>query len=537
MTGETIKEFLVGLGFDVDEAGLSKFKAGLAGATVAATAIATAVVGAAGAVTAFVAGVAHELDSLSDFADLVGESAEAVSELEAVAVIADSSVEAVRSSLRGVSNMAGQAALGVGRGAMVFKKLGLEAKTAEGRMKTASELLAEVGDRVKGLSKAEQIAFTSKLGIDPTLVKSLVGNYDEIRAEHRRVFESLGVDLNAAAEAGSDFEDSQNRLRGVIDAAYKAVGVRLMPQVKRGLDALRQGLVANLPRIVAVLAPMLDVVLRIAEALVTLGGRAVQGLGALLGALQRVNDATDGWAGYIAAAVAAWRFLNLAILKSPVGIILALAAGVALLVDDFLTWKEGGISLIDWSSTFGQTLLALGAAVTGLGTAFLVVRGIMLAVSAASAIVTAAQGVMSLAIWAVNAAMLANPAGLMVAALFAIVAAVPLVLANLDTIKAWFTDAIAWITGWASKVGDVLGSIGSVLGFGGGPQLALAGGGAIPPGPAAAAGVAGREQNVSQKTEIRVEASPSAEATGRAIAREQGRVNGDLVRNLSRAAR
>ena len=44
----------------------------------------------------------------------------------------------------------------------------------------------------------------------------------------------------------------------------------------------------------------------------------------------------------------ALRILNSTFWMSPVGLITALAAGIALLWEDYQTWKEGGDSLIDW---------------------------------------------------------------------------------------------------------------------------------------------------------------------------------------------
>ncbi|SQD04294.1 putative lytic transglycosylase, catalytic [Escherichia coli] len=44
----------------------------------------------------------------------------------------------------------------------------------------------------------------------------------------------------------------------------------------------------------------------------------------------------------------ALRILNSTFWMSPIGLITALAAGIALLWEDYQTWKEGGDSLIDW---------------------------------------------------------------------------------------------------------------------------------------------------------------------------------------------
>ena len=64
MNAETIKDFLVSLGFDIDEAGASKFDSVLAGTTANAIKMGLAVEGAALTVVAFTAKIASGLDNL-----------------------------------------------------------------------------------------------------------------------------------------------------------------------------------------------------------------------------------------------------------------------------------------------------------------------------------------------------------------------------------------------------------------------------------------------------------------------------------------
>lgn len=49
---------------------------------------------------------------------------------------------------------------------------------------------------------------------------------------------------------------------------------------------------------------------------------------------------------------------------SPIGLITALAAGIALLWEDYQTWKEGGDSLIDWGKWKPEVDAALKMVVT-----------------------------------------------------------------------------------------------------------------------------------------------------------------------------
>nr|DAL09324.1 MAG TPA_asm: hypothetical protein [Caudoviricetes sp.] len=64
MNAETIKDFLVSLGFQVDEAGARKFDAVIAGTTVQAVKLGVAVEAAAISVVAFTAKIASGLDQL-----------------------------------------------------------------------------------------------------------------------------------------------------------------------------------------------------------------------------------------------------------------------------------------------------------------------------------------------------------------------------------------------------------------------------------------------------------------------------------------
>jgi hypothetical protein len=144
-----------------------------------------------------------------------------------------------------------------------------------------------------------------------------------------------------------------------------------------GMVDLRRKAMEQLPKIAQAFVPMLQTLFRVAEAFIRIGLRVAEFVGRFVGWLARLNAATDGWIAWILAAVAAWRYLNLAFLATPIGALLALGVAIAALVDDFLTWKEGGESLIDWSGDLGNAMqslidatLALGEAIiTGIGKA------------------------------------------------------------------------------------------------------------------------------------------------------------------------
>lgn len=483
MSSETIKEFLVGLGFQVDEAGLQKFNQGITKATIAVTAIGTAAVAAAGMFTSFVAGVADKFDAVGDLADRVNTSAEEILRLGYVATLSGSSVEAANASIENLSRIAGEAALGVGRGAAAFKEFGISAKDQNGNLKDTSVLLAEVGDKIKDMGRGEQIAVLQKLGIDPTMIGVLTSDISGLAAEFDALYKNAGIDANKAAEQSGEFNDSMDRLAMTFDAIKSAVGLKFMGQVKNGVDTLRKFLVETMPKIINAVSPIINLVLRIAEAFIKIVGRIGSAVGSILGFLGDLNDATNGWAGYILAAAAAWKFLNLSFLATPLGIILSLVAAIALLIDDFLTFKEGGESLIDWGSGVG-----------------LVFQNI---ISIIYALIQLLTGNFTGA-WETVGQVVTNVMGIFM--------------------KAWDV-----IKGIGSTIGSVIGGMGKMLGIGGGSALT--------PTPQAAAAVTGGSQSVNQQTQIVVQGGANPDATARAVAGQQNRVNADMARNMKGAAR
>jgi phage-related protein len=64
MSGEVIKSFLVGLGFDVDESSLAKFNKSIISATIKVTALSTAIVGVASLVGKAVSGISSDFEDL-----------------------------------------------------------------------------------------------------------------------------------------------------------------------------------------------------------------------------------------------------------------------------------------------------------------------------------------------------------------------------------------------------------------------------------------------------------------------------------------
>ncbi|MGH5744435.1 lytic transglycosylase catalytic, partial [Escherichia coli] len=99
MNAETIKDFLVSLGFRVDDAGAKKFGSVLAGTTANVIKMGLAVEGAALSVVAFTAKIASGLDNLYWASQRTGATVQGIQSIGYAVSQVGGSVDAARSSL------------------------------------------------------------------------------------------------------------------------------------------------------------------------------------------------------------------------------------------------------------------------------------------------------------------------------------------------------------------------------------------------------------------------------------------------------
>jgi len=488
VNGDVIKEFLISLGFQVDDPqAVERFASQ---ASVAIAGVVAGVAAAAAGMFAFTTQIADEFDALGDLANRVNSTASELQEFGYVATMTGSSVEAANASIERLSSVAGDAAMGMGKGAKVFEQLGINVKDTNGQLKNSTDLMWEVGDAIKDMERGQQVAVLKRLGLDPTLVDTLTTSVGGLRDEFKSVYAAVGLDANKAAEASGEFMDSMDRLKFVLGAVGKSLAVNFMSRFTDGMNRLRKLIVDNLPRIMSVLRPIIDLVLTAADVFIALAYRAGQAVGVIIGWLGKVNEATDGWAGYILAAAAAWKYLNLAFLATPIGLIISLVTAIGLLIDDFMTWKEGGDSFIDWGKWSKEIALAEA------GVNFL-------------------KGVLES--W------------------------FTMIFASVDALVRLFTGDFAGAFRAVEAAIESFMQIGRsswevIKGIGG--AIGLGGGAALTPAPAAAAAMGGSgAQSVNQQTQIVVQGSSDPGATARAVAGAQSTVNADMARNLKGAAR
>jgi hypothetical protein len=294
---------------------------------------------AAGSVAVAIQRTADKFNDLGDVVSRVGNAT--VKELDRLGYVAEltgSDANTATASFENLSRTIGEAAQGIGRGALVFEKLGLSAKDAQGNVKTTTQVLDEIKVKIKDLSKAEQSAYIQRLGLDRSMIGMLTSDTTEIIDQYNKRTEALGINVDEAAELGAKYNDAIKVTERGFDDIITAFVLRVLPSITTAIERVSKLIDENAGLIKSYVEPI--------AAAVSIGADLVTGFITGVGKLFKV---LGKWPVYIGAVTVAWKLLNAVFKASPIGRIITLVMGlvtaIGLLIDDYETWKEGGKSL------------------------------------------------------------------------------------------------------------------------------------------------------------------------------------------------
>lgn len=299
---------------------------------IAVVAFGAAFYGATVGVKNFVDGNLDALDEIKQLSNVTGEAADKIYLLGKVAEVNGSSAQAAQSSIDGLSKVIGEAAAGVGRGAKAFEQYGLSAKKANGEIKSSSDLFGEISEKMQQMSNQEQIAMLSKLGIDGSMIQTLRLGNEEL-AEQIALAEALTLGVGNAenAEKAAAFKDALTQVSQVFIAIGEYVSLRISPSIQRLAERFTKWFAENNNFIKAILNGL---------------GRVFSFLFELAGAIDNIIESTAGWKTVIIAlgGLLLWfsRRMLLAFATNPITLAIAAIAGLILILDDFITWLQGG---------------------------------------------------------------------------------------------------------------------------------------------------------------------------------------------------
>ncbi|HHN6221148.1 TPA: transglycosylase SLT domain-containing protein [Klebsiella pneumoniae] len=342
---DTIKDFLVSLGFDIDQAGANKFEAVLKGVTANVLKVGAVVEGAALSIVGFTTQIANGLDKIYWASQRTGASVQGIKALGYAASQTGASAESAMSSLEGLAGF-----MRSNPGAEGFlNRLGVQTRDASGKMRDTAAIFTGVGQKLNNMPYYRAKQYAQMLGIDENTLMAMRRGMNGFTADYQSMLQKTGFNADKAAVQSNKFMTSMRGLTSLFGIMRDKIGSNLAGGLAGSLDTLRRQILDNFPKIEDTLTRVIKGVIWLANAFTRMAWRLIQGAGSVIDWWKRLDDGSKNLLKIFGALLVAWRLLNSAFLKSPIGLITTLILAIGLLYDDYQTWKEGGKSLIDWS--------------------------------------------------------------------------------------------------------------------------------------------------------------------------------------------
>ncbi|EHB7670932.1 lytic transglycosylase catalytic [Escherichia coli] len=344
MNAETIKDFLVSLGFSVDDAGAKKFGSVLAGTTANVIKMGLAVEGAALSVVAFTAKIASGLDNLYWASQRTGATVQGIQSIGYAVSQVGGSVDAARTSLESLSRFVRN-----NPGAEGFlNRLGVQTRDASGNMRDMAAIFTGVGQKLSSMPYYRANQYAQMLGIDENTLMAMRRGVGQFSAQYSEMVKAIGFNADQAALSSNRFMTSLKSLGEMAGMARDKIGSNLADGLAGQIDNLRKKIIENFPKIEVTITKVIKGILWLGEIVGRVAFRIVDGVGDIIEWWGKLDAETKTLIEVIGGLVVAMRILNSTFWMSPIGLITGLIVALGLLWEDYKTWKEGGNSLIDW---------------------------------------------------------------------------------------------------------------------------------------------------------------------------------------------
>lgn len=344
MNAETLKDFLISLGFKVDEAGARKFDAVVAGTTLKAIELGVKVEAAALSVVAFTAKIASGLDDLYWASQRTGATVEGIKQIGYAVSQVGGSVDGARGSLENLARF-----MRNNPGAEGFlNRLGVQTRDASGNMRDMATIFTGVGQRLSSMPYYRANQYAQMLGLDENTLMAMRRGIGQFSGEYTAMAKAIGYNADVAAVSSNKFMTSLRSFGLMAGMARDKIGSNLANGLAGSIDTLRRQIMENFPKIEGAITAGVKGVLWFGEIIGRVVYRLIQLTGDIINWWKSLGTETRQVIEVFGALMIAWRLLNSAFAMSPIGRVIMLGAALICLYDDYRTWKEGGQSLIDW---------------------------------------------------------------------------------------------------------------------------------------------------------------------------------------------
>ena len=331
-----IRDFMVALGFKTDNSGLKQMQDAMGGVELKAAALKGALLALATGAVVAVRQTASELDKLYFSSQRIGASVtninaygNAIAQLGGSAEGAVGSLDSLAEKMRNSPGYEG-----------MINSLGVQTKDANGAVRDRVEVMKDLSGVLSKMPAYQANAYANSLGIDQnTLLAMRDGKFVSSMEKYQKIQKELGMN-DDLAKSGNEFMTEYRDLTMMTKTGFQVIvmqaGKALIP-ILRLLNQMLQAGISAFSQLNPQIKEGLAVGLRFAMLAVVFGG-----FFKVFGMIFKFIPMLKSFIGLL-------KLFRLAFLASPIGIILALAAAIGLLYDDYKTWRDGGKSLFDWS--------------------------------------------------------------------------------------------------------------------------------------------------------------------------------------------
>lgn len=208
---ETLREYLVALGWKIDEDGLRKFNLALGGTGKNVAQLGAAVVGTTSAIVAGVERVASEFEQLYYASQRTGTTVGNLKALEfagrQVGLSADQARGAAENLARTLNTSPGSEGL--------LNYLGVQTRTATGGVRQMNDVLLDLVGRLKSMPTYIAAQYAQIFGLDYTTLQQLENNLEDVKkaqAEQHEMMARAGLDADDLAAKSHGFMQELRKL-------------------------------------------------------------------------------------------------------------------------------------------------------------------------------------------------------------------------------------------------------------------------------------------------------------------------------------
>ena len=371
-----IDELVTVLGFEVDGKAantVNKFGKSIDTVVTYAAAASAALLAAAGSVMYFAERNADAAGELYDLSKVTGIATDTLQELAFAQEQCGGSAESMTSDLQGL--LASMSSPIPGEFNQALAMLGIATRDASGELRNVDDVLMDVSDSMQGMSAQDQLQWGDKIGLSKDTIRTLQSGRAEIDALRKQA-QDIPTIVSEENLKNAKLLSTQLKLVGrVIEYIGQTIASAAGPAIKEVVSSMTEWLGKNKEFIQSGLKAIVEGIVRGFTTFWDILGRMNDAVSKLLpdisgftGLLTDADAVAKVITGALIALSAALAILavNFIIANAPIFALGAAIAAVGLIIDDFLTFLDGGDSVfgdfVDWLSSGVEWVKALSSA-------------------------------------------------------------------------------------------------------------------------------------------------------------------------------